>query len=71
MGKAWKKIFNSLPEHKRHAIALICLEWMIENEVISYWIDDSVDKFGNPIPDDEVAEEHFYWKESGDPLNDT
>lgn len=59
----WFKIFNSLSREEKQSITYKLLEKLIEANIINYWCDDSVDKFGNALPDDVEVEEHFYWND--------
>lgn len=60
---SWVKWFDSQSADDRRTIALAAIERLIGEGKISFWADDSVDKFGDEIPAEQTAEEHLYWND--------
>lgn len=63
---SWVRWFDRLPEDDKRTVALNALERLLEQDIIRFWQDDSVDRFGQPIPDgpvSEAPEECLYWND--------
>lgn len=58
---SWLTWFDSQSATDQRVIALNALGSLFAEGKIAFWADDSVDKFGRPIPESETAEEHLYW----------
>lgn len=60
---SWVKWFDAQSADDKRTIALAAIERLMDEGKISFWADDYVDKFGNEIPEEQIAEEHLYWND--------
>lgn len=60
---AWVKWFDTQSAADKRTIALAAIERLMDEGKVAFWADDVVDKFGNTIAEDEVAEEHLFWND--------
>ena len=67
LSKSVVKWFDSQKPEDKRTVALAAIERLLKINAIKFWADDSVDKFGEPIPENlpmaDLPEEHLYWND--------
>lgn len=66
---SWKRWFRQQPTQDVHRLCEIAIERLMEIGEVAFQVDDTVDRFGDPVPEDAVDFiEMLYWRSSGKDL---
>lgn len=71
MKELWQNYLNKLSSRDRDKILYAAIEHLLEMEEIRFQVDDIVDRYRNPIPEEASIDEFLYWTASGEDLLDS
>ena len=68
MKELWLAWFDNQTSTDRRTMAIAAIEHLLAMGDVRFRVDDILDKFGNPLPEEYIVEECLYWNDSGEDM---